>query len=631
MKYLSLIIVSFFFLSLTAQTPDSLQAKQKKIYHLEGTSIVAEKPVQAIGKIEIKNWDEREIDRETNIADALSLMPGINIAKGGKSSSELSIRGFEKEDVMIMLDGRPIGGGYFDAVDLSALPLSDLKEIQVIKGPASALYGSNTMGGVVNIVSKKPDNQSWLKANILFQRNNTNRFMISSAHSLSAFDYRLSLARYHTDGFPLSNDFVPTAIENGGIRDHSAQSQYDLQSQINFPIYDLHQISLNASFSWMDERQIPPDIYYAEEYRRYVDWKRYQLSASGIFFPGYRQKLNINLYYDGYDDIYQTFSDPEYTVLKLNSQLLSWNIGAIAKYTWENDYLKLIAGYRTERQAYNRKDNKSYSEWTSNWQLMQNPFLQLEFELAPFTISAGSGLSLFHQHERENWIYHLEPSLGIFFQDNRFAQYNLAFSNNVNYPSLHELFSSSRGNPLLKEESAWKFEISTLQPFAVSSTAGKIDVSLFYNIIEDMVDLKTLQNYSQIYDNIDQVQSYGLEAAFKLNLISEHYFAYRLLDYTKSSDRPLNENPRNNISFSEKIMLPGDIFFVYDASWFDLSTSSERTLPAYWLHNFSLNRTFTNFKMKIGLDNAFDTNYQNKFGYPQPGRNFVLALETKLL
>ena len=195
---------------------------------------------------------------------------------------------------------------------------------------------------------------------------------------------------------------------------------------------------------------------------------------------------------------------------------------------------------------------------------------------------------------------------------------------------MHELFSGTKGNSDLKEESAWKFEVSTQQPFAVAAAAGNLDFSLYYNIVDDKVDLITLPDYSQQYNNIDRVQSYGLEAAFKCKFISEHCFQYRYLDYSNLSDRPLNENPHNIVTITEKITLPYDIFFVYDASWHDISSSENHILPAYWLHNFYLNKAFSRFKLKFGLENAFDQNYQTKYAYPQPGMNFVLSLETKV-
>jgi len=144
------------------------------------------------------------------------------------------------------------------------------------------------------------------------------------------------------------------------------------------------------------------------------------------------------------------------------------------------------------------------------------------------------------------------------------------------------------------------------------------------------VDKISLANYTQQYDNIDQVMSYGFEASAKLKFLSEHFLQYRYLDYANDSDRPINENPRNVVMFTEKIMLPLDIFFEYKASWHDITHSDGEILPAYWLHNFYLNRSFSRIKIKLGLENAFDEDYQEKYGYPQPGWDFIVSLETKV-
>ena len=634
MKNIIFIIVIIYCFSMNAADPDSLKTHPEPKYLLEGASITAEKPTQAIGKIVVKTFDERVINSDTNIAEAVNDIPGINISKGGKNGSELSIRGFAKEDVMILIDGRPIGGGYFDAVDLSSLPVADIKEIQVIKGPASALYGTDTMGGVVNIISARPDNSSWIKAKLQFQRNNTNYLKLSSAHKFMDWDYLVSLAHYQTDGFQLSEDFQPVTLENGGIRDNSAQNHNDFHASFNYTLLDLNQIGFSASYTLMDEREIPTatnEFYNPADpqdiFRKYSDWKRYQFSTLGDFILGWNQKLACNIYYDGYDDIYLTYKDPDYTELDLNSRLLSTNIGSVIKYSLEQENYDLIAGYRVEKQSYKRKDNEEYQEWNSNWQILQNPFCQMEINLSRLKFTFGSGFSIFYQNLRDNWIYHLEPSLGLFFETEGFAQYNLAVSNNVNYPAMHELFSNSSGNPDLREESAWKYELSTQQPFAAGSLAGNLDVAVFYNAINNLVDKVYYAHYSQ-YENIEQVNSYGLEAAFKCIFILEHNFQYRYLQYTDNSDRPLNENPQNIVNINEKVMLPYDIFFVYDTSWYDIAESDREKLPSYWLHNFYLNRTFENFKVKLGIENAFDQNYQEKLGYPQPGRDLILTLET---
>lgn len=636
MKNLIFIIVIIYCLSIYAVEPDSLKAHPEPKYLLEGASITAEKPTQAIGKIFVKTFDERIINSKTNIAEAVSDIPGINISQGGKNNSELSIRGFAKEDVMIMIDGRPIGGGYFDAVDLSSLPVADIKEIQVIKGPASALYGTNTMGGVINIISAKPDNSTWINAKMQVQRNYTRYYKLTSAHKFNNWDYLVSLAHYQTDGFTLAENFMPVTLENGGIRDNSAQNHNDLHAKINYQLNDLHQIGFTASYTLMDEREIPTatnefynPAYPDDIFRKFVDWKRYQFSTLGNFVLGWNQKLSYNIYYDGYDDIYQTFLDPDYTVMSLNSRLLSTNIGSVIKYSLEQDRYDLIAGYRIEKQAFNRKDNEEYQQWTNNWQILQNPFCQMELDLSKLKFTLGTGLSVFYQNQRDNWIYHLEPSLGLFYETESFGQYNLAVSNNVNYPALHELFSDSSGNPDLKEESAWKFELSTQQPFTADAHAGSIELSTFYNAVSDMVEKVYHSNYS-LYENIDQVNSYGYEAAFKLKYLIEYNIQYRYLQYDKNSDKPLYENPPNIINISEKALLPYDFFIVWDASWHDKSHSDDKVLPSYWLHDFYLNKTFGKYKVKLGIENAFDQNYQEKYGYPQPGRDLILTLEASI-
>ena len=637
MRYITFFILLLAVFNSFSQEPDTLKTHPEPMYQLEGVSIVAEKYTQAIGKIEVKKWDLREIPSEISIADAITDISGINISQGGKDGAELSIRGFEKEDVMIMMDGRPVGGGYFDTVDLSTLTAFEIKEIQVIKGPASALYGSNTMGGVVNIITKKPDDSNSLKLLTQFQRNNTSRFQITSVQSHDFLSLLFSIARYNTDGFVLSNDFEPKYLEDGGIRDYTAQEQFDLKSRLNFDIFDLHQIGFSAAYTWMDEKQIPvaTDEYYNPTYpndifRKFIDWQRYQIAGEGVFYILDNQVLNLNLYHDAFDDIYQTYKKSGYVDLDLDSHLLSWNRGAIAKYTVEFENLNFILGHRTEKQEYKRKDNIGYLEWISNWQILHNSFLQAEYSYNDLTFTAGSGLSFFDQPDRDKMIYHIEPSFGVLYNPGKRAEYNLAVSNNVNYPSMHELFSSSSGNPDLKEETAWKFELSTLQPFKIYSLSGNLEFTAFYNIIDNLVDKVALPNYSQQYDNIDQVSSYGFEASAKLKLISEHSIQYCYLDYSEDSDKPVNENPRNVVKFNEKIELPFEFFFVYDASWHDITHSEGKLLGSYWLHNFYLNRSLSRFKVKLGLENAFDENYQEKYGYPQPGWDFIISLETKV-
>ena len=114
--------------SLFATEIDSLKTKMRH-YKLDGIRVIADRPQETIGAIEIIEFDPILSLPETNIAEAVERINGLHISTGGKSGSTLRIRGFDNDQIKIMLDGRPLGGGYFGNVDLNTIPVSDIKEI----------------------------------------------------------------------------------------------------------------------------------------------------------------------------------------------------------------------------------------------------------------------------------------------------------------------------------------------------------------------------------------------------------------------------------------------------------------------------------------------------------------------
>jgi outer membrane cobalamin receptor len=89
------------------------------------------------------------------VAQVLDLIPGVDVQTGGKGQSFVHIRGFEQEDVKVLIDGVPAHEAYFGSLDLSLIPVDSIAKITVTKGASSVLYGANTMGGVINIITKK--------------------------------------------------------------------------------------------------------------------------------------------------------------------------------------------------------------------------------------------------------------------------------------------------------------------------------------------------------------------------------------------------------------------------------------------------------------------------------------------
>ncbi|MFH0725014.1 MAG: Plug domain-containing protein [Pseudomonadota bacterium] len=110
------------------------------------------------GPATIAKVTAEDIERQnaTNLGEALKLVPGVFFRQGrSKEGYYVTMRGFEQENILILLDGIPIGVPYEGLVNLADIPVQNISEIKVIKGNASVLYGPNAMGGVINIITKK--------------------------------------------------------------------------------------------------------------------------------------------------------------------------------------------------------------------------------------------------------------------------------------------------------------------------------------------------------------------------------------------------------------------------------------------------------------------------------------------
>jgi len=614
-------------IALGAQTADTLSTAKKRTYQLEGIRVVAQRETQTIGSIAVKEFDAASAATDLNVAQSIADVNGLDIITGGKSGSTLSIRGFENDQIKFFLDGRPLGGGYFGNVDLNTIPVSEIKNIQILKGPISALYGSDTMGGVVNIVSRSVQDQPLIKAGGQFRRNNTNKQYLSLAKVFPLFDVSLYGSRYHTDGFVLSRDFAPTSFENGDIRNNTARNQYDMQAKVNATIFDFHSIAIQAGYTTMDTKEIPGNIY-ENQLRKFIDWKRYQLSGSGAFQLNDFLSSDLTIYYDGYDNTYAEYNTTTGEMYSTwPSYLESWKLGLRNNFTWQlSSAWQTRFGGRYEKEAYNRKDNGNYKKWTTNDQQIINIFNQHEIDLQPLTITVGSGMSFFLPKGADAWEMHVEPSASLQYRFINRSSATLSASRNTKYPVMHELFSASSGNPDLKPELATKTEFTLQWPLHFAFLQGNLKQAVYYNWIKNLIDKE-----DNIYKNIENADTYGYECSLNLHLWWDHQWEYSLVRYGANSHYAVLETPRHAVKIKESMLLPYGIRVKYKASWKDVRYYEDGpthvTLAPYWLHNLYLSKSFGAVSAKLGVENILDTNYMEKYGQPGPGIDFLINLE----
>jgi len=604
----------------------------RKVYILDGITVIAERPEESIGNIDVKTFNPSKPVPDVNIEEALDNVAGMDLSVGGKNGSSLSIRGFNENEIKILLNGRPLSNGYMDAVDLTTIPMTSIGEIQVLKGPISSLYGSNTMGGVINIITKEPLKKRTVLLGAQIRRNNTNNFYVNVSQDVNSFDYSLLMSRFHSDGRVLSKKFVPTNYEDGSVKEHDGKTRYNFDGKINLKLYNFHKIGLQFSYSNMPLKEVTSSIY-ENNFSKFLQWNKIQSSLSGYFQLRYNLNYNMNLYFDRIADTYAQYSDPNYQNMDSTwpSYLQSKTLGADNKINWElNDKDELTTGIRYETLSYNRKDNGYYLDWTSNNTNQLNYYLQNKMNFSKMNITCGGGISWFRLNNEGNWKSHIEPSAGIYYSPNKSVKISFASAINTHYPTLRQLYSHTHGNKDLREESAWKSELTVSKNFVFGVYSGKWEMSVFYNKISDLIE-----RVGEINRNIQRVQSYGFETIGMMKLGWEHQIEFSHIKYTKNSDIDLTGNPSYKFSLIESATLPFDVKISYKVLWKDKriflkSENSEVILPSYWLHSIFLNKKMGKFKFGFGITNLFDTNYDDEYGYPGEGINYKIIIERTL-
>ena len=170
------------------------------------TATKTEKNVEdAPGSVTVISKKEIERRNIKTVDEALSEIPGV-FAKRNKglmdSTSSVRLRGFKGDQyTLILLDGQPLNDAYTGGLEWGMLPVDNIERIEVIRGAASALYGGNAMGGVINIITKTPEKLE-ASATAGYGTHDTRRYRFSIGDRFAdKFSLRIGYEEESTDGY----------------------------------------------------------------------------------------------------------------------------------------------------------------------------------------------------------------------------------------------------------------------------------------------------------------------------------------------------------------------------------------------------------------------------------------------
>ncbi|WP_321531471.1 TonB-dependent receptor [uncultured Desulfuromonas sp.] len=604
---------------------------------------------------EVSTQDLRDRGAE-NVAEALQFMPGVDVQTGGKGQSYVSVRGFEQSDLKVLVDGVPVYEQYFRSLDLSQIPVDSIAKITVTKGASSVLYGANTMGGVINIITKRGTATPQTDITTSLGDYGTQNYSISHGGSTDKFNYWMNYSFRESDGFRLSDDFdehgkfgIDSSLgEDGGKRDDSGYIKQSVNAKLGYTPTDATQVYLTMNYI-NDEKGIPDSDWYFD------NWQQWMVSLVGEHRFNQQLRIKARTFYVDHED---TLKDTDYASSDwfYKSAYDNYTVGGEVQAFWD------LGSYSFVKMGANfTRDNSKQQEvlapgdsWQDAGDFESDTYsLSLEDEITVndwLSLVLGTSWDYYDPRKADDQPVPdsdavFNPQLGMVFTLSDATSIHASVGKKTRFPHLKELYSTmSGGNPDLTPQKTIAYEIGITHEFTNRLNGS---VAYFYNDVEDLIQKTGDKKLNTVhYSNVAEARIHGVEATLNANLTErfEAVFNYTYMrTEDKQNNRELEGRPRHRANLDLRYSFPFGLLVSTQASYtqrqFYIYQESRKSpeiwtkAPDYFLLNLRLEQQLPAFagidsSLFLQVDNLTDKDYVN-VGNLMPGRNFLVGMHAK--
>ncbi len=569
---------------------------------------------------ELKSIDF-ELFKPKDLTEVLATAPGTYISSGAKSEWGVKLRGLGTNRITLLYDGIPVYEPYYNSFDVKAFSADQVDSIKVVKGASSILYGPNTMGGIVDVLSKRPASDQFM-LRLDYGSRETYGIYANGALRGKKFLFTGSAFREASDGF--------NWVNNGGTepRLNSNYERFNVGGKLYF--YPGGSAELMAEVNYYNsEYGIPTATeFYKKQYWRFKDWQRLMANLGGSFpilDGGY---VKARLYYVKHYNVLNAYKNAQFDVLQWESTYDNYAVGAFI--------LGMVPlGEKNQLQAsitYRDDDVSTQSDINTPWEHYKHKIFSFGLE-DHFRISekvelmAGASLDHLNKQNGENKTT-LNPILGVKFNPREWIDLHLTLSQKSHFPTMKNLYSmpENGGNPDLRDEIG-----TNLEAGFTYDRGWFVSGSVFQNNIRDMIESRI--NVDFIKQNINvaraKIQGFELEARKAFGLFS-FAASYTYLDTRneESGDR-LDLIPTSQLNASLRFHR-SDLFSltfwgVYASDSIYHSNTGIVTVDPYTIVNAALERGFGKFSIYLKVENLSNNEYWTEPGWPMKARTITLG------
>ena len=438
--------------------------------------------------------------KDTGAADLSELIQestGVNVTEN-QWGTGVELYGFDSENILVLLDGMKMVGRVNGQLDIAQIPIDQIERIEIVKGATSALYGSEAMGGVINILTKNPELPFTVQTENAIGSFGRRIHTVSLNQSRAKWNWALNGSLRYFGGYDLDES---TVWENG-----SKFVKQNILLKINRT--DLGPFNLRFDLNHFVEYQ---SLIGSSVFKDKTHNDRSSMGGQIIYIKDH-WKIDGSIMRSNYSHIFDRLVLQSGNLIKgslTKDELTSINI----KMQREGQTHKIMGGIGFDYEGID-SDRVIKGRRVSN---LNNLFIQDEIKLSPKWILLG-GLRL-DQHS----IYgqQVSPKVSLMFKPEMISRIRLAYGEGFRAPSFKELFFDYSnisigyhivGNLDLKPETSQNVSLD-IERWNTGKYHARIN--FFWNEISGLIDYKYLglidgqSTYQNV--NLSSVRTRGIE------------------------------------------------------------------------------------------------------------------------
>jgi len=575
--------------------------------------------------VTVMTREDIEAQQSTSAIDILRQIPGLHIDQpGGKGGvSSVYIRGSDPNFTVVLIDGIKVNdptnsrGGSFD---FSTLDPESIERIEIVRGPLSSVYGSEAMGGVINIVTRQGTGTPAVTIDSSGGLHGYARTGLSASGPVGPANFAVNFA-YVDDGSPVKGSEFTSKSVNAKLTlpvSHSMWlhlvSRYADSQAESFPDDSGGpQFAVRRAVDRRDSQEFTIGAEFGHEL---LPWWEYTLKASfydrqetvsspGVA-PGLRDPFGIPPN-SGETDFRRTTVTGS-SLFSLSSTLRA-TVGVDLQLERGDSDTELLFG-----------DKPAPSRFTLD-RIVYAPFGEIQYTL-PFGGTLGSGLRL---DVPENFATRVSPRIGILYpipatQTTLKANWGKGFK----LPSFFALGNAIVGNPRLRPETSEGIDAGVVQKLWIQRAS--ISATFFHNRFFNLIDFDPGPPPQLV--NRSEVTTQGVELGLTIEpsnaLWINAHLTYLDTDIKRTSQKLRHRPPWQggiNVRWYPLPTLVCNFDALYVGHMFDSSIpTGDHTLEDYLRVDVATAWTITpHWQVSLAINNLFDTKYEEAVGFPSPG------------